>query len=73
MLRCFMCSRGLIPFIQQSYKVDTADMADFVRGYEEAIDKANTPQGTAYIVGMQIAQMVFERMPPGTRRGIEEH
>ena len=28
-------TRGLIPFIQQSYKVDTAYMADFIRGYEE--------------------------------------
>ena len=30
-------TRGLVPFIQQSYQVDTAYMADFIRGYEEAI------------------------------------
>ena len=64
-------TRGLIPFIQQSYKVDTAYMADFIRGYEEAIDKANTPQGTAYIVGMQIAQMVSQRILPGTREELK--
>ena len=64
-------TRGLIPFIQQSYKVDTAYMADFIRGYEEAIAKANTPQGTAYIVGMQIAQMVNQRILPGTREDLK--
>ncbi len=61
-------TRGLIPFIQQSYKVDTAYMADFVRGYEAAIEKANTPQGTAYITGMQIAQMVAQRILPSTKQ-----
>ncbi len=64
-------TRGLIPFIQQSYKVDTAYLADFVRGYEEAISKANTPQGTAYITGMQIAQMVAQRIIPGTREELK--
>ena len=64
-------TRGLIPFIQQSYKVDTAYMADFIRGYEVAIAKANTPQGTAYIVGMQIAQMVNQRILPGTREELK--
>ena len=64
-------TRGLIPFIQQSYKVDIAYMADFIRGYEEAIAKANTPQGTAYIVGMQIAQMVNQRILPGTREELK--
>ena len=64
-------TRGLIPFIQQSYKVDTAYMADFIRGYEEAIAKANTPQGTAYIVGMQIAQMVNQRILAGTREELK--
>ena len=46
-------------------------MADFIRGYEEAIAKANTPQGTAYIVGMQIAQMVNQRILPGTREELK--
>ena len=64
-------TRGLIPFIQQSYKVDTTYMADFIRGYEEAISKANTPQGTAYITGMQIAQMVSQRILPGTREELK--
>lgn len=64
-------TRGLVPFIQQSYQVDTAYMADFIRGYEEAIQQANTPKGTAYIVGMQIAQMVNQRILPGTREELK--
>ena len=46
-------------------------MADFIRGYEEAIQQANTPKGTAYIVGMQIAQMVNQRILPGTREELK--
>ena len=38
-------TRGLIPFIQQSYQVDTAYMADFIRGYEEAIAKGEYSSG----------------------------
>ncbi len=60
-------TRGLIPFIQQNNQVDTAYMADFVRGYQEALSMANTPKGTAYIAGMQIAQMVAQRILPGTK------
>ena len=63
-------TRGLVPFIQQSCQVDTAYMADFIRGYEEAIQQ-NTPKGTAYIVGMQIAQMVNLRILPGTREELK--
>ena len=38
------CStEGLIPYVQQSYSVDTAYMADFVRGYLEGIKVANDP------------------------------
>ncbi|MCH3994940.1 MAG: FKBP-type peptidyl-prolyl cis-trans isomerase [Prevotella sp.] len=58
---------GLIPFIQQSYKVDTAYMADFIAGYQEAMKTAGTPKGKAYITGMQIAQMVNDRILPGTK------
>lgn len=60
-------TRGLIPFIQQSYQMDTTYMADFVRGYVEAIKQAKTPQGVAYTTGMQIAQMVAQRILPGTK------
>ena len=40
-------------------------------GLHYTIAKANTPQGTAYIVGMQIAQMVNQRILPGTREELK--
>lgn len=64
-------TRGLIPFIRQSFQVDTAYMADFVRGYEEAFKTINTPQGKAYVAGMQIAQMVSQRILPGTKEELK--
>lgn len=60
-------TEGLIPFIQQSYNVDTAYMADFIAGYKEAFKTASTPQGKARVAGMQIAQMVSDRILPGTK------
>ena len=60
-------TRGLVPFIQQSYKVDTAYMADFIRGYEEAMAKASSPQGVAYMAGVQIAQLAAQRIIPSTK------
>ena len=64
-------TRGLVPFIQQNNHVDTAYMADFIRGYKEAIEKGDTPQNTAYIAGMQIAQMVAQRIIPGTKEELK--
>ena len=64
-------TRGLIPFVQQSYQMDTAYMADFLRGYEEACKTIDTPSGKAYIAGMQIAQMVAQRVLPGTREELK--
>ncbi len=58
-------TQGLIPFIQQQHKVDTAYMADFIRGFKEAQDKVNDPAFTAYTAGVQIAKLVEERMITG--------
>lgn len=59
-------TNGLIPFVQQQYKVDTAYMADFIAGYKEAVATAGHPRSTARLAGMQIAQMVIDRILPGT-------
>lgn len=58
-------TEGLIGYLQQSFKVDTAYMADFVRGFEDALKMGQTPQGTAYMAGTNIAKMVTERIFPG--------
>ena len=34
-------TRGLIPYIQQSFQVDTAYMENFLRGYKDALAMGN--------------------------------
>ena len=57
-------TNGLIPFLLQQ-KVDTALMADFVRGFQEAVKASGDPKQKAYMVGTEIARQVSERMLPG--------
>ncbi len=64
-------TEGLIPYIQQSFNVDTAYMADFVRGYQESISKGKDARWTAYAAGMQIAQMVEQRILPSMRNRLK--
>ena len=64
-------TNGLIPFLLQQ-KVDTALMADFVRGFNEAVKLTDDPKQKAYMVGMSIAQQVNERMLPGVRKEFEQ-
>lgn len=59
---------GLLPFLQQQYGVDTAHIADFIKGYKEAENMLKTPEGKSYIAGMDIAKMVAERIIPGTQK-----
>ena len=58
---------GLIPYLKQSFGVDTAYMADFIRGYKEAMSKGFDERTKAYYAGEQIAQMVSQRMLPFLR------
>ena len=55
---------GLIPFLLQQ-NVDTALMGDFLRGFNEVMLSADDPKQKAYIMGMDIARQVSERMVPG--------
>ena len=60
-------TNGLVPFLLQQ-NVDTTMMADFVRGFQEAVKADNDPKMKAYIVGMSIAQQVNDRMLPGMKK-----
>ena len=60
-------TRGLIPYVQQQYQVDTTYMADFVQGFKDALGKTNDLNYTAYLAGAQIARMVQQRILPGTK------
>lgn len=56
---------GLDEFLKQEYKVDTAYMDDFKKGFNEALSKDDKDQKfNAYIAGTQIAKMVKTRMLP---------
>lgn len=64
-------TQGLIPFIQQQYKVDTAYLESFVRGYQKAMESQQDPAFVAYMAGMQIAGMAQQRILPSVQDGLE--
>ena len=64
-------TRGLIPYIQQSFQVDTAYMENFLRGYKDALAMGINPQTTAYSAGMEIAKLVEKRVYPGTKEELK--
>lgn len=57
-------TNGLIPYLLQQ-KVDTTLMTDFVRGLREGLRNSDDPKQRAYMVGLDIARQVNERMVPG--------
>ncbi len=62
---------GLVEYLLQQ-KVDTALMADFVRGFNETVSKnSNDPREKAYLMGVTIAQQLQERMLPGLEKELK--
>ena len=57
-------TNGLIPYLLQQ-KMDTTMMADFVRGLREGMQAAGDPKQQAYMIGLDIARQLNERMLPG--------
>lgn len=55
-------TNGLLPYLMQSLNVDTAYMADFVRGFNEIVNSGDSPQMNAYAAGMSIANQVKGQM-----------
>lgn len=58
-------TNGLLPYLVQQQGVDTAYMADFIRGFKEIVEGGDNPQRKAYAAGMEIANQVKGRMLPG--------
>ncbi len=56
---------GLGVFLSQNFGVDDAHMVDVLEGYREGLKKINDPKYMAYVAGVQVAQMVTDRMLPG--------
>ena len=57
-------TNGLVSYLLQQ-KMDTTMMTDFVRGLREGIRSVGDPKQKAYMVGLDIARQVNERMLPG--------
>ena len=57
-------TNGLLPFLKQQYQFDEVFMDDFIAGFKEALKLGTDPQQKARMAGMQIAQMVNDRMLP---------
>lgn len=64
-------TQGLLPYLVNRMKVDTVFMADFVKGYEDAVGKANDPQFVAYSAGATIAKQVLDGMLPQIKMQME--
>ncbi len=60
-------TNGLIPYLVQSEGVDTAYMADFLRGFNEMIEKGDDPKQKAYAVGLNIASRLKGQMLKGMK------
>ena len=64
-------TNGLLPYIRQQYGVDSTYIADFVKGFEEAMGKNDDLHYTAYSAGIQIADMVKKRILPQVKSMFE--
>ena len=57
-------TKGLIPYLTGQKGVDTTYMADFVMGFQEVQKMGTDPKMKAYVIGMEIATLVRDRMMP---------
>lgn len=55
-------TNGLLPFVQKQLGVDTAYIADFVQGFNEAVAGMSDKRQKARMAGMQIAEQVTDRV-----------
>lgn len=58
-------TNGLLPYLINNQGVDTAYMADFVRGFNDIVASGDNPQMKAYAAGMAIANQVKGQMLVG--------
>ena len=65
-------TEGLISYLQGQLNVDTAYMADFVAGFEDAIKNMNDPKAKARMAGIMIADQVNGRALEGLKKELED-
>ena len=59
-----MMTGGLIEYVQQQLKVDTAYMADFVKGFNETVNASTDSRDVALRAGRQIGEQLKQGMLP---------
>lgn len=62
---------GLKPYLLQQFGITEAQMPDFLRGFNEAANHRNDTTFRAYAAGMQIADMLKNRMIPNLNNEID--
>ena len=68
----FAVTNGLMPYVQQQLGVDTAYMADFIQGFNEAVAGMNDKRQKARMAGLQIAEQVTNRMLANVQRELTD-
>ena len=58
-------TEGLKGYLKQQFDVDDSQLAPFIQGLEDALDKGDKDADRAYAVGATIAHMLKARMLPG--------
>lgn len=64
-------STGLIGYVTDKLKVDTAYMADFMKSLERSLYEVETPQQKAEEAGKHIAKIVKEQMLPNLKKELD--
>lgn len=67
-----MMTNGLFDYLRQQLKVDTAYMADFVRGFNETARVSDDPHEMALRAGRQIAEQVRNNMLPRMKQDFSD-
>ena len=65
-------TQGLVDYLRNSLKVDTAYMADFISGVEKALESSDDPQFKAYMAGLDVAKQLKDKMLPAMARELKD-
>ena len=62
---------GLLPYLQKQYGITTAQLPDVIRGFNDAAAHRKDSVFTAYAAGIQVADLLKNRMLPGLNKELE--
>lgn len=65
-------TNGLVNYLTGQLKVDTAYMADFVKGFKETLKSSSDPSFNAYSAGIDIAKQLKDRMLPNIQSQLRD-